>query len=395
MHVGRIALSLLLATSLLAPPAAAGAAKRREPPKPVPVPTAEQCKPLPAASPELPWSPGEKLAYDIDLLGAYAGKLSLVALPSVGTGTSKEYPLRALAATNSFVSQMKRFRGRATSYVRSRDLHPRRYREDTNEGGLVRTADVVFGKRDADRKVTVEWTKAKQKGKRTQKYANDAFDPVAAAYYLRAIDLAPGQSLCFDAYGLRYLWRVSGSVQGVETVTVPAGTFQAYHFTGTAVRIDNPRRHREVHLWIQADGAKLPLAGMLTMSFGPVRAQLVAVGTSTGAESEDTLLAPESKTAGGATTPASGRTTATDEAASGKAKPDPSATSGKAAAEAGAATTGKAAPGAATNASGKAATPAAKPAAKPGATAPRPGAATTAPEPDAAESAPATPPPAG
>jgi hypothetical protein len=296
MHVGRIALCLLLAASLLAPPVAAGATKRRAAPQAVPVPTAAQCQ-LPVAPAELPWVPGEKLAYDIDVMGAYAGKLSLVALPPVGTGTSKEYPLRALAATNSFVSQMKRFRGRATSYVRSRDLHPRSYREDTNEGGLIRTADVVFGRRDGDRKVTVNWTRAKQKGKRTQKYGNDAFDPVAAAYYLRALNLAPGQSLCFDAYGLRYLWRVSGTVKGLETVTVPAGTFQAHHFVGTAVRIDNPRRHREIHLWLQADGTRLPLAGMVTMSFGPVRAQLVAVGTSTGAESEDSLLAPEPKAA--------------------------------------------------------------------------------------------------
>lgn len=297
MPLGRIALPLLLVAALSSSPAAAGAAAKRKAPAPVAVPSAEQCTPLPAASPELPWSPGEKLAYDIDVMGAYAGKLSLVALPAVGTGRSKEYPLRALAATNSFVSQMKRFRGRATSYVRSRDLHPRRYQEESNEGGLIRTADVVFGKRDEDRRVTVQWTRDKRKGKRVQRYAHDAFDPIAAAYYLRAIDVAPGQALCFDTYGLRYLWRVFGTVKGIETVTVPAGTYQAYHFAGTAVRIDNPQRHREVHLWMQADGSRLPLAGTMAMSFGPVRAQLVAVGAATGAESEDNLLAPDRKPA--------------------------------------------------------------------------------------------------
>lgn len=290
MHIGRIALSLLLAAGLALPPVSAEAAARKKRTKPIHVPTAAECTPLPAVTGAPPWQPGERLAYDIDMMGALAGKLALTALPPVGTGRSMEYPLRALAASNSFVSQIKRFRGRATSYVRSRDLHPRRYREDSNEDGLLRSADVVFGKKAEGAKVTVDWTRAKRKGKRTQKYAHDAFDPVAATYYLRALELAPGQALCFDSYGLRYLWRVFGTVKGVETVTVPAGTFQAYHFAGTAVRIDNPRRHREIHAWIGVDGAKLPLAGMMTMDAGPVRAQLTAVDSAAGEESEESLL---------------------------------------------------------------------------------------------------------
>jgi hypothetical protein len=292
MNVGRISLSLLLAAALSLPPVAAGAARPKNA-EPVHVPTAAECAPLPSATAEPPWKPAERLAYDIDFLGANAGKLALVALPSVGTGTSKEYPLRALGASNSFVSQVKRFRGRSTSYVRSRDLHPRRYSEDSNEDGLVRSADVVFGRSAEGSPVSVDWTIGKQRGKRVQRYAHDAFDPVAATYYLRSIDLAPGQALCFDAYGLRYLWRVSGTVKGLETVTVPAGTYQAYHFAGTAVRIDNPRRHREVHLWIAKDGARLPLAGMMVMDSGPIRAQLTAVSAAEGEESADGLLAPK------------------------------------------------------------------------------------------------------
>lgn len=288
MHVDRVVLSLLLAVGLAAPPAIASAAKKGV--KAAKVPMAAECAPLPAIAGEPPWQPGERLAFDIDFLGANAGKLVLTALPAVGTGTSKEYPLRAIAASNSFVSSVKRFRGRSTSYVRSRDLHPRRYREDTNEDGLIRSADVVFGKKADGAKVITEWTKGKQKGQRTQRYLNDVFDPMAAAYYLRALEFTPGQPVCFDAYGLRSLWRVSGTVKGVETVTVPAGTFQAHHFAGTAVRIDRPTRHREVHLWIANDGAKLPLAGMMSMDAGPIRAQLTSVGAASGEESEESLL---------------------------------------------------------------------------------------------------------
>lgn len=288
MHGFRALVLLVLAAGLVSLPAIAPAAKKNQ--KAVKVPTAAECAPLPSATGEPPWEPGERLAYDIDFLGANAGKLVLTALPSVGTGSSREYPLRAIAASNSFVASVKRFRGRSTSYVRSRDLHPRRYREDSNEDGLIRSADVVFGKKTDGAKVETEWTKGKQRGKKTQRYMNEVFDPIAAAYYLRSIPLAAGQPLCFDAYGFLNVWRVSGSVKGIETVNVPAGTYQAYHFAGTAVRIDRPTSHREVHLWIGADEAKLPLAGMMSMNAGPIRAQLTSVGTAAGDESEEGLL---------------------------------------------------------------------------------------------------------
>ncbi len=292
----RILLALLAAVLVAPLPAEAKTAKKRRSwtiGEPIQIPGKDQCAALPEAGP-VPWKPGERLHYDIDVLGANAGKLVLVALPPVGKGRSAEYPLRALAASNSFFSKIRRVRGRATSYVRAKDLHPRRYREDTNEGGVVKWAEAVFKKPSEGGIVGVQWQRNKVKGKRNLRYLNEIFDPVSANYYLRTLDLKEGQKVCFDAYAIRHVWRTFGSVKGLETVTVPAGTYQAWHIVGTAVRIDNARQHREMHFWISADEKRLPLASLGIIDLGPVRAQLTRADTSKGDDTEDQLAAEAS-----------------------------------------------------------------------------------------------------
>lgn len=248
-----------------------------------------KCTPLPAAG-EAPWQPGERLAYDIDVMGAHAGKLALHAFPPLGSGNSLEHPLQALAASNSFFSKIRHVRGRSSSYVRGRDMHPRRYSEETSEGGVQRSAEVVFQRRDqGGGTVTVDWVRNERKGKERFSFGANAFDSLSAAYYLRSMPLEAGQSLCFDVYAIRKLWRVTGTVKGIETVRVPAGVFQAYHLEGKAVRMDKPSAERELHIWISADEKRLPLAALGVMDLGPVRAQLARIGGAVDEALEETV----------------------------------------------------------------------------------------------------------
>ncbi|HEX4803037.1 MAG TPA: DUF3108 domain-containing protein, partial [Myxococcaceae bacterium] len=81
----------------------------------------------------------------------------------------------------------------------------------------------------------------------------------------------------FDVYGIRRLWRLSGKVEGREHVSLAIGDFEAWHLAGTAVRLDDFRHRREVHLWISDDRRRLPLAVVGAIDLGAVRAQLTAV----------------------------------------------------------------------------------------------------------------------
>lgn len=227
--------------------------------------------PKPRAGPP-PFPAGESLSYDVDVLGAKAGQLVFDVLPTARGAT--EIPIRVKAESNTFFTKMKKITGEVTSTLRAKDLHPVRFHEDLLEGTTTRVADVVF----KDRQAEVTWRSNQPKnpqGTNRFDFVGDALDYVGGIYLFRAAPLKVGQTVCFQVYAIKRMWRVDGKVEAREHVSVPAGEFEAFHLSGMAVSSSGNRR--EVHFWISDDAQRLPIAALGVMELGPVRAQLTEV----------------------------------------------------------------------------------------------------------------------
>lgn len=258
------------------------AGKRATPP-PARIPTDAECAAL--GPPLMPLFPvGETLDYDLDALGAEAGKLTLKVLPK----RSEALPIEVTAKTNSFFSKVRRVSATATSYLNPRTLRPKRYVEDATENEVARYADVSF--RPEARQVNLDYKIAGRSGKKVFRYAQEALDPAGAIFLVRQLPLKEGTQICFDAYGIRNMWRVHGRVGPKEHVSLKLGEFDAWHLQGEAVRVDAPHMRREIHLWVSADERRLPLAAVGVLDLGAVRATLTRFarpeGTKRGAGKE-------------------------------------------------------------------------------------------------------------
>jgi hypothetical protein len=225
---------------------------------------------LGAPSKPLSFGRGEYLEYDLDAMGAEAGKLTL----TVRQKRDGTIPIEVSAKTNSFFSKVRKVTATAMSYLDPGSLRPRRYVEDAMEDEIRKYSDVRFNVNP--RRVDVEYKVGAQSGKNSLDYAAEALDPAGAIFLLRQLPLKEGMPLCFDAYGIRRMWRVTGSVVGKEHVSLKIGEFEAWHLKAEAVRVDNPNQKREVHLWVSADERRLPLAAVGVIDLGAVRATLTA-----------------------------------------------------------------------------------------------------------------------
>jgi len=258
-------MKLRLATLLLAlagPPAIAA-----DPSVPKPVPTDAECKPLPALTgAKSAILPGETLRFELDAMGAKAGSMTMRVLP-VKDGL---LPLQVDAEASSFVRSLTRIKGTATSFVDPRTLRPRRYTERGEENQIRRHYDVAFSPKQA----SVAWRFNQREGKSTLRFPREAFDVAGVAYLARRLPMEEGQTICLDLYGMRRIWRLHGTI-AKEKVTLPLGVFDAWRFSGEAVRLDSPRRRREIHLWFSDDDKRLPLAALGTTDLGAMRATLV------------------------------------------------------------------------------------------------------------------------
>ena len=134
--------------------------------------------------------------------------------------------------------------------------------------------DVAFNTKE--RSVRVDYVVKGKPGRSNIAYDHEGMDVAGAIYMLRQLPLKEGMPVCFDVYGVRRMWRMTGTVVKREHVSLPLGEFDAWHLSGTAVRLDNPKTSREVHVWITDDERRLPLAAVGTIDLGAVRATLTS-----------------------------------------------------------------------------------------------------------------------
>ncbi len=252
-------LMLLLAAPALAAPAAAS---------PKPPPTDAECVGLPPLKTPFAFGPGESLEFDLDAMGAQAGKMTMKVLPQ-RNGT---LPVEVRAQTNTFFSKVRRVTGLALSYLSPKTLRPTRYTEDATENGILKTADVTFNPKAHN--VALKYATGGAGGDTELRTGSDTLDVGGAIYAIRQLPLKKDLSVCFDVYGIRTIWRMSGKVIAREHVSLPIGEFEAWHLSGEAVRLTNPAQRREVHVWISDDERRLPLAALGAIDLGAVRATL-------------------------------------------------------------------------------------------------------------------------
>jgi hypothetical protein len=240
-------------------------------------PAAGACPALPKPrSGPPPFPAGEKLGYDVDVMGVRAGKMDFDVLPWRGRGSSAQIPIRVRVESNTFFRKVRKVKGEVVTHLRGRDLRPSSFEEDLHEGEIDRNVRVSFPE-TGEKFVKVEWKSNRGNGRTKNGYANDALDYLGAIYLFRAMPLRIGDSFCFDVYALRKMWRVEGRVESLEQVSTPAGEFDAFHLSGVAVRVGGSPMKREVHVWVSNDAYRLPVAAIGIVDLGPVRATLASV----------------------------------------------------------------------------------------------------------------------
>lgn len=235
------------------------------------LPTDAQCPPLPPLATPIAFGPGEVLEYEVDALGARAATMTMRTLPL----RDGRLPIEAHVETNTFFNKVRKVNGTGTSSVNPKTLRPIRYFEDTLENDQHRVAEVSFDAKT--HKVGLRSTINGETAEAAFRYANEGLDVTGTIFLLRQLPLKKDLPLCFDAYGIRRLWRVWGTVVAREKVSLPVGEFYAWHIAGQAARLDFPAARREIHVWISDDPRRLPLAALGAIDLGTVRATLVGV----------------------------------------------------------------------------------------------------------------------
>ncbi|BDG07115.1 DUF3108 domain-containing protein [Anaeromyxobacter paludicola] len=225
----------------------------------------------------LPFREGERLSFDLDVMGVVkAGTLRATVEPATSGGAV--IPVRARLQNTSVFAKVRRVKGQAMSWFDARTLRPDRYRDDVDEDGVRKSTEVRLAGQPAQ--PSLSWQFGDKKGVTRFERQAEALDLVTLVYYLRAADPRPGTTYCFDLVANRRYWHVKATLApGTEKVDTEAGSFQTVRLDAVAERADKIGARRPFHLWYSTDARRLPVAAVSEIDLGPVRAMLHAVAT--------------------------------------------------------------------------------------------------------------------
>ena len=183
-------------------------------------------------------------------------------------------PLRARAKTTASVANVKRFAGVALSWIDAATLLPERYRDESEEDGVLKISDARMAPPGPE--LVVEAQYGDKSSRTAYPRQGPVLDGLSAIAYLRAAKIAPGDRFCFELVANRRFWRLEGAIaQKTEKVETAAGTFDTFRVDAALQRVDRPtEKPRPLHLWLTRDARRIPVAIVSEVDVGPVRAML-------------------------------------------------------------------------------------------------------------------------
>lgn len=227
-----------------------------------------------AASAEgaLPFGPGEKLSYEVSLLGLRAGEAEL----QVDTGTGDAWRFHASGRTVGATDSIFGLRQTA-SCTADQALQPQTCLFTSKNRGTLKRREVRFDPESGlVRERTLEDGKRKE---REHKFADgmaDVQEALSGIYLLRRDLPADGQVVKFRAMRKGKPMGVEARRIGEETVETPAGTFACTVVDlQVNMKVDkDAAKHAKV--WFTADERRMPVKVSIDAPVGSLEAELTS-----------------------------------------------------------------------------------------------------------------------
>jgi hypothetical protein len=211
----------------------------------------------PAPAADMPFTPGEKLTFQLRWEFVPAGEATLEVGPVTEIDGEPAFHFTMTAKSNKFLDMFYKVRDRIESYT---DVSMERsvfYKKKQREGKTKRNITVSFDWENNQ----VQYTN-KGKSKPPVDILPGAFDPLGIFYYVRASDLEAGLTLERPVTDGKKCVIGMGKIIRRETITVPAGTFDTFLVEPNLKDVGgvfDKSDDSNIFIWVTADSRHIPV----------------------------------------------------------------------------------------------------------------------------------------
>ncbi len=219
---------------------------------------------LPAQEkPEIPAFLGETLRYAMTILGVAGGELTLSAVSTELQGRPA-WRFEMSALSNNFLSKFFLVRDNIVSWIDPKSFQSLRFEKHTVEGNRVKDELTEF---DYEKGIA-------RFGEKAVPLAEATLDTLSSVYYLRTLRLDGNKPIELQVFSYEPR-ALKVEIQGRETVTVPAGTFQTIRVEPKSA--GSGLMGKNLVLWLTDDARKIPVQLRSKLKVGTLLGKLRAI----------------------------------------------------------------------------------------------------------------------
>jgi len=260
-------ISTILAALLVVPHLAFAAEGIAEPAPEVPV--------VPAVA-TMPFADGEKLLYEVSLLGLTAGQAE-VRVEEAGEG---EWRLHASGRTVGASDSIFGLRQSASCTVQGAELAPQVCLFTSQQRSELKRREVRFDSKTGD--VVERRVEAGKRSEKKRNFKGGVQDALSGLFLLRKNLPAQGETMSFTAMRKGKAITVEAKAVGQETVKTDAGSFLATVVELRILTKVDKDAATSGRVWFSADERRLPVKLSLAAPVGSLVAELTAAAGTLG-----------------------------------------------------------------------------------------------------------------
>jgi hypothetical protein len=228
----------------------------------------------------VPFTTGEKLTYELSVMGAKAGVGVLTVGKQGEHRGAKTLAVTGTMKSEEFFDNMYRVRDKmATLLSFSGKLHPVRAEYHSVRNDVERKTAIEF---DPKTKRVKASRKRTEGGKTTDKpFSGRApahtHDVLSWIYYLRTVDYTPGHKFSFNSHSGNFLYQSQCEVLPHDKVWTRMGHMETVPIRMVVRRVGDKEFKKEAIVWFSADAERLPVRISFEFQLGKGEAILTDV----------------------------------------------------------------------------------------------------------------------
>jgi len=148
---------------------------------------------------------------------------------------------------------------------------PRFFKENINEGKFHTQKEARFNFTS----LRVDSKDLLKKTETSDPISARTYDSLSSVYYIRSIELVPGQSILFDVYDFKHIWNTEVRVVKREEIRTPLGKFKTLMVTSQLKFEGVPARVGNATLWLTDDIRHIPVRMRIKVKVGELELTLV------------------------------------------------------------------------------------------------------------------------